>query len=213
MTAIQYIHKRCWLMSGQVRIWTAASVSKVLLKSFNIGLICLLLRGIYNKSNRLGHLLKNLKRQKLACQVILYLYTHASMTLCWLKYFYWNLRERCITFSVSNNLLNGREVKFRVGPSLQSVGSLYFEIFSLSDIEILDTNNIAQSCHVNIRTNSLVRKNYMFLTFALHRGQNTNKYFPVSLLTEKLLQNSFSKQMSCYIVMRMKIRYKNIRIK
>ena len=127
------------------------------------------------------------------------------------KYFNWNVGERrSITLSVSNNLLNGREVKFRVGPSLQSVGSLYFEIFSLSDIEILDTNNIAQSCHVNIRTNSLVRKNYIFLTFALHRGQNTNKYFPVSLLTEKLLQNSFSKQMSCYIVMRMKIRYKNI---
>ena len=67
--------------------------------------------------------------------------------------------------------------------SLSSVGSLYFNILCLSDIEILDTNNIAQSessCHVNIRTNSLMRKNYILLPFARRREQKTNKYFPVS---------------------------------
>ena len=49
-----------------------------------------------------------------------------SLIILWMKYFYWNVRERCITVSVSHNLLNGREVKFRVEPGLESGGSLYF---------------------------------------------------------------------------------------
>ena len=55
------------------------------------------------------------------------------------------------------------------------------KFFCLSDIELLDTNDIAQSCHVNTRTNSLMRKNYIFLPFALlcERIKN-NKCFPVS---------------------------------